>query len=36
MKYLTEGLYLHCFEGSKYEQNKDKFLIGILNEEREF
>ena len=34
MKYTTNDLYVRCFERKDFDKNADKFLIGILNEDR--
>lgn len=34
MKYTTNELYVRCFERNDFDKNADKFLIGILNEDR--
>lgn len=34
MKYLTRELYINSFEGNRYNDHQDKFLIGILNSEK--
>ena len=34
MKYLTKELYIKCFHGNIYNENHDKFLIGILNNKK--
>ena len=34
MKYLVEELYTRCFYGEDFEKSEDKFLIGILNNDK--
>lgn len=34
MKYTTKELYVRCFERKEFDKNEDKFLIGIINEDR--
>lgn len=34
MKYTTNDLYVRCFERKDFNKNEDKFLIGLLNDDR--
>lgn len=34
MKYTTNELYVRCFERKDFDKNEDKFLIGLLNDDR--
>lgn len=34
MEYLMNDLYVRCFDGYLFDENDDKILIGILNNDR--